>query len=176
MVWGEFLSRFLVEVSYLPSFSARVMASSKIFSPSSTSVLGYAQRRGDTNDTLAARKQDQAAFEGQFDHTVAERFGRGLRLAILDEFHANHQADAAYVADGGVACHDLMQSILCVLARRGGIFQIFIFDQINRCEGGRAGKWVATESVAVRAAWPIHHGFTGQAGAQRHPGSDALWQ
>ena len=35
-------------------------------------------------------------------------------------------------------------------------------------------KRVAAEGVAVRAARPIHDGFAGKAGAQRHPGSDAF--
>ncbi len=136
--------------------------------------LGDAQRRGNAHDALAAAKQDEAAFEGKVNDLRAKFLGRDLAPAVLDELHADHQADAAHVTDGGMARHDLVQGVEGVLPDGGGIFQVLIFDQVDGGKGSRAGHGVAAKGVAVRTARPGHDGITGDADTHGHAGGDAL--
>ncbi len=136
--------------------------------------LGDAERRGEAHDALAATQQDQAALESQVDDAGAEFLGGGLALAVLDELDADHQSDAAHVADGGMARHDLVQGVDHIGAHGGGVFKVLVLDQIDGSEGSGAGERVAAEGVAVGAARPVHDGIAGDAGAHGHAGSNSL--
>ncbi len=136
--------------------------------------LGNAEGRGEAHDALAAAKQDQAAFESQVHDTGTEFIGGRLALAVLDELHADHQPEAAHIADGGMARGDLVQGIDHIGANGGGIFKILVFDQVDGRQGGGAGERVAAEGVAMSAARPVHDGIAGDAGTHGHAGGDAL--
>ena len=57
------------------------------------------ERRHEAHRARAARQQQQAVVEGARDHRIAQRARRRARGIGFDQFHADHQALAAHLAD-----------------------------------------------------------------------------
>jgi hypothetical protein len=137
------------------SFSARVMASSKIARPSSASCLVRESGGCNADGALTATKQKQAALESQVHNAVAQGLCRFFADPILDEFNTNHQAFAAHITDTWMTCHKFMQGIQNVLTDLSSVLQIFSANQFNRLKRSNAGQGITAIGIAMCARFPV---------------------
>src|SRR6266436_3977730 len=88
---------------------------------------------------------------------------------VLD-VHRLHQADATWAVDKGIFLAKGCQFAAPVCAHVSGmLYQVFIADGFERCQGGSASDRIAAKGSAVIArgkcvaAWPGQHGSNGDA-------------
>src|SRR5439155_12556815 len=105
---------------------------------------GNVQRRADANGIPTARQEEQPATKSLLNNAIPFRIGPLFRLLVANQFHPDHQAPAADLADPTGAALDSPQALLkiCPLVRRIS-HQAFLLDDVQCRQAGLAGHGIA---------------------------------
>src|SRR5689334_12027057 len=100
--------------------------------------------------------------------------GRGFRLLVFHDFHADHQAAAAHIAHHGMGLYPSVQAFHHMVPDNFRVLDRFAFKNVHGGQSSFNADWIAAKRGSMRARDPIHDLRAGEHYAQRHAGGDAL--
>jgi hypothetical protein len=118
----------------------------------------YDQWRREADGRFPAAQEHKPASEAFLNDAVAQFHIGGERLAVADDFDADHQAQAAHVCDAvGVSLGHLLEAAFQAIAHEAGVLDEAVLQQLERRECCRDGHRIPSEGGGVGTRGPAHH-------------------